>query len=134
MRLDDGRVLPSFMGQALRGEELTVFGDGSQTRSFCYVDDLVEGILRLLHSNETMPVNLGNPREMTIKEFGEAVLKATGSSSKFTFKPLPEDDPKVRKPDISKAQRVLEWVPVVDLEEGLDRTTKYFKKKIGVSA
>jgi len=134
MRLDDGRVLPSFMGQALRGEDLTIFGDGSQTRSFCYVDDLVEGILRLLHSNEPLPVNLGNPREMTIMEFGEAVLAATGSSSKFTYKDLPEDDPKVRKPDISKAKRVLEWEPKVVLEDGLARTAEYFKKKIGVPA
>lgn len=131
MRLDDGRVLPSFMGQALRGEELTIFGDGSQTRSFCFVDDLVEGIYRLLMSDESSPVNIGNPREMTIREFGDAVLKATGSSSGFTTKPLPEDDPKVRKPDISKARALLDWEPKIDLEEGLARTTEYFKKKVG---
>ncbi len=131
MRLDDGRVLPSFMGQAMRGEPLTVFGDGSQTRSFCYVDDLVEGILRLLASDEPLPTNLGNPREMTIKQFGEAVLKATNSTSEFTYKPLPVDDPKVRRPDISKAKRVLDWEPKIELEEGLDRTAKYFAQKIG---
>ncbi|MEM7201846.1 MAG: UDP-glucuronic acid decarboxylase family protein [Planctomycetota bacterium] len=130
MRLDDGRVLPSFMGQALRGEELTVYGDGSQTRSFCYVDDLVEGILRLLHSDERLPVNLGNPREMTIREFGDAVLQATGSSSGFTTKPLPEDDPKQRRPNISKAKKVLGWEPKVQLEEGLQRTAEFFKKQL----
>ncbi len=134
MRLDDGRVLPSFMGQALKGEALTIFGDGSQTRSFCYVDDLVEGLLRLLFSEEEMPVNLGNPNEMTIKQFGEAVLKATGSSSQFIEKPLPEDDPKVRRPDISKAKRVLDWEPKVDLEDGLARTTRYFKGKLSQQA
>ncbi len=134
MRLDDGRVLPSFMGQALRGEDLTVFGDGSQTRSFCYVDDLVEGIVRLLRSDEVLPVNLGNPREMTIRQFGEAVLKATGSKSRFTQRPLPQDDPKVRRPDISKAKRLLGWEPVVDLEEGLAKTADYFRKKLGVCA
>jgi dTDP-glucose 4,6-dehydratase len=131
MRLNDGRVLPAFMSQALRGEDLTVFGDGRQTRSFCYVDDLVGGVLRLLHSQEVMPVNLGNPREMTILEFGEAVLRATGGRSKFCFKPLPVDDPKVRRPDISKAKRVLAWEPKVSLEEGLQRTVSYFKQKLG---
>jgi dTDP-glucose 4,6-dehydratase len=131
MRLEDGRVLPAFMSQALRGEALTVFGDGSQTRSFCYVDDLVEGIMRLLHSDEKEPVNLGNPTEMTILQFGEAVKKATGAGVPFVFKPLPVDDPKVRKPDISKAQRVLNgWTPRVDLAEGLRRTTEYFRKKV----
>ena len=131
MRLNDGRVLPAFMGQALRGEPLTVFGDGKQTRSFCYVDDLVEGILRLLRSDEKDPVNLGNPTEMTMLQFGEAVKKATGSTSPFVFKPLPVDDPKVRKPDIGKAQRVLGgWAPKVGLEEGLRRTTEYFRKKL----
>ena len=134
MRLDDGRVLPAFMGQALRGEDLTIFGDGSQTRSFCYVDDLVEGIMRLLHSDEKLPVNIGNPREMTIREFGDAVLAATGSKSQYAFKPLPTDDPKVRRPDISKAQRVLNgWEPKVVLEDGLLRTADYFKRAIGVS-
>ncbi|MCC6782859.1 MAG: SDR family oxidoreductase [Planctomycetes bacterium] len=131
MRLDDGRVLPAFMGQALRGEDLTVFGDGSQTRSFCYVDDLVEGILRLLHSSEKMPVNIGNPNEMTIRQFGDAVLKVTGGKSKFVFHPLPQDDPKVRKPDISKARRVLGgWEPKIGLDEGLRRTAEYFRGRV----
>ena len=130
MRLNDGRVLPAFMGQALRGEDLTIFGDGSQTRSFCFVDDLVEGLLRLLRSDEKDPVNLGNPREMTIKEFGDAILELTGSKSKFVRKPLPVDDPKVRRPDISKAKRVLDWEPKIDLEEGLRRTWNYFKGKV----
>ncbi|MGE0141746.1 MAG: UDP-glucuronic acid decarboxylase family protein [Planctomycetota bacterium] len=130
MRLDDGRVLPAFMGQALRGEDLTVYGDGSQTRSFCYVDDLVEGILRLLRSDERMPCNIGNPREMTIRQFGEAVLQITGAKSKFVFHPLPQDDPKVRKPDISKARRILGWEPKIDLEEGLRRTAEYFRGRI----
>jgi dTDP-glucose 4,6-dehydratase len=134
MRLDDGRVLPSFVGQALRGEDLTVFGDGSQTRAFCYVDDLVNGILKLLRSDEKMPTNIGNPREMTIKEFGEAVLKATGSSSKFVFKDLPQDDPKQRQPDISKAKRVLGWEPTVRLEDGLVKTVAWFKNKIANQA
>jgi dTDP-glucose 4,6-dehydratase len=130
MRLEDGRVLPAFMSQALRGEDLTVFGDGKQTRSFCYVDDLVEGILRLLASDEVMPVNLGNPREMTMLEFGEAVLKATGAKSKFVFRPLPVDDPKRRRPDIGKAKRVLGWEPRVPLEVGLERTAKYFQGRL----
>ena len=134
MRLNDGRVLPAFMSQALRGEDMTVFGDGSQTRSFCYVDDLVEGILRLLRSDEKEPVNLGNPREMTILQFGEAVLKATGARSRFVFKPLPVDDPKVRRPDISKARRVLGWEPKVDLEQGLARTAEYFRRRLGQGA
>jgi dTDP-glucose 4,6-dehydratase len=132
MRLNDGRALPAFMSQALKGEDLTIFGDGTQTRSFCYVDDLVEGVIRLLRSNEPLPVNLGNPREMTIREFGEAVLKATGSKSGFVSRPLPEDDPKVRQPDISKAKRLLGgWEPKVPLEEGLLKTAEYFKQKLG---
>jgi dTDP-glucose 4,6-dehydratase len=132
MRLDDGRVLPSFMGQALRGEDLTVFGDGSQTRSFCYVDDLVEGVIRLLHSDEREPVNIGNPREMTIREFGECVLRVTKAKSGFVSLPLPQDDPKQRRPDISKAKRVLGgWEPQVDLEEGLRRTAEYFRNRLG---
>jgi dTDP-glucose 4,6-dehydratase len=131
MRLNDGRVLPAFMSQALRGEDLTVFGDGSQTRSFCYVDDLVEGIVRLLHSDEREPTNIGNPREMTIRQFGEAILELTGSKSRFVEKPLPEDDPKVRQPDISKARRVLGgWEPKVSLEEGLRRTHDYFRGQL----
>jgi dTDP-glucose 4,6-dehydratase len=132
MRLNDGRVLPAFMSQALAGEPMTVFGDGKQTRSFCYVDDLVEGILRLLHSDEKEPVNIGNPVEMTMLQFAEAVKKATGSNSTLVHKPLPVDDPKVRKPDIGKAQRVLSgWTPKVALDEGLRRTTEYFRRRIG---
>jgi dTDP-glucose 4,6-dehydratase len=132
MRLNDGRVLPAFMSQALRGEPLTVFGDGTQTRSFCYVDDLVEGIVRLLRSDEKEPVNLGNPREMTILQFAEAVKAAVGSKAELTFKPLPQDDPKQRRPDISKAKRVLGgWEPKVTLEEGLQRTVAYFRRKVG---
>jgi len=132
MRLNDGRVLPAFMSQALAGEPMTVFGDGRQTRSFCYVDDLVEGILRLLRSDEKEPVNIGNPVEMTILQFAEAVKKATGSNSPLVHKPLPVDDPKVRKPDISKAQRVLSgWAPKVALDEGLRRTTEYFRRRVG---
>jgi dTDP-glucose 4,6-dehydratase len=131
MRLNDGRVLPAFMCQALRGEDLTVFGDGSQTRSFCYVEDLVEGLVRLLYSNETDPVNIGNPSEMTIRQFGDAILEITGSSSKFVEKPLPEDDPKVRQPDIAKAKRVLDgWEPKIDLTTGLRRTCEYFRSKL----
>jgi dTDP-glucose 4,6-dehydratase len=121
MRLNDGRVLPAFMPQALRGESLTVFGDGSQTRSFCYVDDLVEGIFRLLNSDELLPTNIGNPNEMTILEFAKEVIDITGSGSDIIFKPLPEDDPKVRQPDISKARRVLGWEPQVPLRQGLER-------------
>jgi dTDP-glucose 4,6-dehydratase len=132
MRLNDGRALPAFMSQALRGEDITVFGDGSQTRSFCYVDDLIEGIFRLSNSEEVMPTNIGNPREMTIKEFAETVVKLTGSRSRITYHPLPEDDPKQRRPDISKARRVLGgWEPKVPLEEGLRRTLDYFKARIG---
>ena len=127
MRLDDGRALPAFVGQALRGEEITVYGDGSQTRSFCYVSDLVEGIFRLLISNETNPVNIGNPDEITIKEFAEEVIKQTGSKSKIVYKPLPEDDPKVRQPDISKAKKILGWEPKVGRAEGLKVTVDYFK-------
>ncbi len=131
MRLNDGRVLPAFMSQALRGEDLTVFGDGSQTRSFCYVDDLVEGLVRLLHSDESDPTNIGNPNEMTIRQFGEAILELTGSKSKFVEKPLPEDDPKVRQPDISKAKALLGWEPKVSLDDGLRRTCEYFRGKLG---
>ncbi|MBI5432205.1 MAG: SDR family oxidoreductase [Planctomycetes bacterium] len=130
MRLNDGRALPAFMSQALRGEDVTVFGDGSQTRSFCYVDDLVEGIYRLLHSDEIYPTNIGNPAEMTIREFAEAVVALCGSNSKLVFKPLPEDDPKVRQPDITKARRVLGWEPKVDLATGLERTLAYFRSRL----
>ncbi|MFN0243004.1 MAG: UDP-glucuronic acid decarboxylase family protein [Planctomycetota bacterium] len=130
MRLRDGRALPAFMTQALQGESITVFGDGGQTRSFCYVDDLIDGIYRLLQSNEALPVNIGNPREMTILEFARAVLRVTGSTSKIVHKELPEDDPKVRQPDISKARRLLSWEPKVTLEEGLARTLPYFRSRV----
>lgn len=127
MRLNDGRVLPAFIGQALRGEDLTVFGDGSQTRSFCYVDDLVEGIFRLLMSDHAEPVNLGNPSEITIGEFAEEIIKLTGTSQKVIYKDLPVDDPKQRRPDISKAKAILGWEPKVDRAEGLKITYEYFK-------
>ncbi len=127
MRLNDGRALPAFIGQALRGEDLTVFGDGSQTRSFCYVDDLVEGIYRLLMSDYVMPVNVGNPNEISLKDFAEEVLRLTGSSVKIIYKPLPVDDPKQRRPDITRAQQILGWNPKVDRAEGLQKTYAYFK-------
>ena len=127
MRLNDGRVLPAFMGQALRGEDLTVFGDGSQTRSFCYVDDLVEGIYLLLLSDCADPVNVGNPHEITIGQFAEEIIKLTGTDQKVIYKPLPTDDPKQRQPDISKAKAVLGWEPKVDRNEGLKITWEYFK-------
>jgi dTDP-glucose 4,6-dehydratase len=127
MRLNDGRVLPAFIGQALRGEDLTMFGDGSQTRSFCYVDDLVDGIYRLLMSDYVQPVNIGNPSEITIKQFGEEIIKLTGTSQKLISKPLPTDDPKQRKPDISKAKQILGWEPKVSRAEGLKITYDYFK-------
>jgi dTDP-glucose 4,6-dehydratase len=130
MRLDDGRALPTFMGQALRGEPLTIFGDGSQTRSFQYVDDLVEGIYRLLHSDQVEPVNIGNPDEITIREFAEEVIELTGSGSKLGFEPLPADDPKVRQPDISRAREVLGWTPQVPRNEGLRRTLAYFQERV----
>lgn len=127
MRLNDGRVLPAFIGQALRGEDLTVFGDGSQTRSFCYVDDLVEGIYRLLFSDYSMPVNIGNPDEITIKEFGEEIIKLTGTKQKMIYNPLPTDDPKQRRPDITKARKILSWEPKVNRAKGLKITYDYFK-------
>jgi len=127
MRLNDGRVLPAFMGQALRGEDLTVFGDGSQTRSFCYVDDLVEGIYRLLLSDFADPVNVGNPHEITIGQFAEEIIKLTGTDQKVIYKPLPTDDPKQRQPDITKAKAILNWGPKVDRAEGLRITWEYFK-------
>ncbi len=127
MRLNDGRVLPAFIGQALRGEDLTVFGDGSQTRSFCYVDDLVEGIYRLLLSDYHMPMNIGNPSEITISEFAEEIIKLTGTTQKVIYKDLPTDDPKQRRPDISKAKELLGWEPKVSRSEGLKRTYEYFK-------
>ncbi|PIB37123.1 NAD-dependent dehydratase [Reichenbachiella sp. 5M10] len=130
MRLDDGRVLPAFIGQALRGEDLTAFGDGSQTRSFCYVDDLVEGIYRLLLSDCADPVNIGNPDEITINQFAEEILKLTGSKSKIVYKPLPTDDPKQRQPNITKAKELLGWSPQFSRSEGLKPTLEYFKNKV----
>src|ERR1700730_17436002 len=127
MRLNDGRALPAYIGQALRGEDLTVFGDGSQTRSFCYVDDLVEGIYRLLLSDYHLPVNIGNPDEISLKEFAEEILVLTGNKVKIIYKPLPADDPKQRKPDITKAKKLLNWEPVVERKEGLKITYDYFK-------
>jgi dTDP-glucose 4,6-dehydratase len=131
MRLDDGRVLPNFMGQALRGESLTVYGDGSQTRSFCYVSDLVEGIFRLLFTDFHEPVNLGNPSEITILEFADEIRKLSGSRSEIVYKPLPQDDPKVRQPDISLARKLLGWEPKIGRAEGLRTTMDYFQKKLG---
>ncbi len=127
MRPNDGRAIPAFVPQALKGEPITIFGDGSQTRSFCFVSDLVEGIHRLLISNHNEPVNIGNPHEMTIKEMAETIIRLTGSKSKLVFKPLPEDDPKVRQPNISKAKALLGWEPKVHLEEGLIKTIDWFK-------
>lgn len=127
MRLNDGRVLPAFIGQALRGEDLTIFGDGSQTRSFCYVDDLVEGIYRLLMSDYAQPVNIGNPSEITIKEFAEEIIRLTATTQKVVYKDLPKDDPKQRQPDITKAKQILGWEPNVSRAEGLKITYEYFK-------
>jgi dTDP-glucose 4,6-dehydratase len=127
MRPRDGRVVPAFIQQALAGEPMTVFGDGGQTRSFCYVDDLIEGIFRLLMSSEVMPTNIGNPHEMTILQFAERIKALTGSSSAIDFRPLPEDDPKTRQPDITKARTILGWEPRVPLDEGLVRTIEYFR-------
>ncbi len=130
MRLNDGRVVPSFIGSALRGKPLAVFGDGSQTRAFCYYADLIEGIYRLMMSEEVLPVNIGNPREMTVLEFAREVIHLTGSKSKIAFKPLPKDDPKQRQPDISKARRLLKWEPQVDLGNGLRETIGYFRGRV----
>jgi dTDP-glucose 4,6-dehydratase len=127
MRLNDGRVLPAFIGQALRGEDLTIFGDGSQTRSFCYVDDLVEGIYRLLLSDHSQPVNVGNPDEITISEFAEEIIKLTGTKQKVVYEDLPKDDPKKRQPDITKAKELLDWEPKISRQEGLKITYEYFK-------
>lgn len=127
MRLNDGRALPAFIGQALRGEDITVFGDGSQTRSFCFVDDLVEGIYRLLHSDYVYPVNIGNPNEISILDFAKEIIALTGTSQKIIFKELPADDPKQRQPDISKAKEILNWEPQVSRAEGLKITYEYFK-------
>jgi len=130
MRLNDGRAIPTFISQALKNEDMTVYGDGNQTRSFCYIDDLVEGIYRLLMSGVNEPVNLGNPHEMTVFALAETIKDLTGSSSKIVNKPLPEDDPKVRQPDISKAQKHLGWKANVSLKEGLEKTIEYFRKKL----
>jgi dTDP-glucose 4,6-dehydratase len=133
MRLDDGRALPNFMVQALKGEDITVYGDGAQTRSFCYVEDLIDGIKKLLNSDEAEPVNLGNPEEISILDFAKEIVRLTGSKSRIVFNPLPQNDPKVRQPDITKAKRILGWEPKVSREEGLRRTLEYFKGKITAS-
>jgi dTDP-glucose 4,6-dehydratase len=133
MRLNDGRALPAFIGQALRGEDLTVFGDGSQTRSFCYVSDLVEGIYRLLLSDEWRPVNIGNPHEISLLDFAKEVIALTGSRSTISFKPLPQDDPQQRQPDISRAKEVLDWEPAIDRKQGLALTYEFFKKQLDCS-
>jgi dTDP-glucose 4,6-dehydratase len=127
MRLNDGRVLPAFIGQALRGEDLTVFGDGSQTRSFCYIDDQVDGIYRLLKSDYPYPVNVGNPDEITIKQFAEEIVKLTGTTQKIVYEPLPKDDPKQRQPNTTKAKEILGWDAKVSRSEGLKITYEYFK-------
>ena len=131
MRLRDGRVVPAFIGQALTGEPLTVFGDGSQTRSFCYVSDLIDGMFKLVMSDFHEPVNIGNPREMTIKEFGEHIIRITGTHSELEYRPLPVDDPKVRQPDIGRARSILGWEPKVDFEEGILHTIEYFRSRVG---
>jgi len=130
MRVNDGRVVPAFISQALRNEPLTVFGDGSQTRSFCYVSDLIEGIYRLLMSDEVQPTNIGNPSEMTVLQFAEEIKRLTGTTAPIEFRALPEDDPKIRRPDITKARQILKWEPVVPLEEGLSRTIDYFRRGV----
>jgi dTDP-glucose 4,6-dehydratase len=131
MRLKDGRVVPAFIGQALKGEPLTIFGDGSQTRSFCYVSDLIDGIFRLAMSDFHEPVNIGNPREMTIKQFAEQIQSITGTSSQIEYRPLPVDDPKVRQPDITRARTVLGWEPKVDFDTGIRKTIEYFRPRVG---
>ncbi|MBK6331249.1 MAG: SDR family oxidoreductase [Bacteroidetes bacterium] len=133
MRLDDGRALPAFMSQALKKEDITVFGDGSQTRSFCYVSDLVEGIYRLLMSDYHLPVNIGNPNEISLLDFAKEIQLLSNSESKIIFEPLPQDDPKQRKPDITRAQTILGWNPLVDRKEGLKITFDYFKKELGIA-
>ena len=130
MRLKDGRVVPAFVSQALRNEPITVFGEGKQTRSFCYCSDLIEGIYRLMMSDYPLPVNIGNPREMTMLEFAHEIIRATGAKSKVVFKPLPQDDPKQRKPDITLARKLLKWEPKVELADGLARTIAYFRRKV----
>ncbi|MEM7660222.1 MAG: NAD-dependent epimerase/dehydratase family protein, partial [Bacteroidota bacterium] len=130
MRIDDGRALPAFATQAMLGQDISVFGDGSQTRSFCYVDDLIEGIYRLLLSDEVMPVNIGNPSEITILDFAKEIIELTDSSSKISFQDLPKDDPKVRKPDITRAREILGWEPSYSRREGLAKTLDYFKQQL----
>jgi dTDP-glucose 4,6-dehydratase len=130
MRLNDGRAVPAFMSQALRGEDVTIFGSGQQTRSFCYVSDLVDGVIRLMESNVNDPVNIGNPHEMTIEEIARTIVRMTGSSSRIVYRPLPEDDPKVRQPEITRARTLLGWEPKVALEEGLAKTLEYFREKV----
>jgi dTDP-glucose 4,6-dehydratase len=133
MRLNDGRAVPAFMSQALRHEDVTIFGSGTQTRSFCYVTDLVDGILRLLASKENDPVNIGNPHEMTIEEIARTIIRMTSSKSRIVYRALPEDDPKVRQPDITRARTLLGWEPKVGLEEGLTRTLDYFRTKVTIA-
>ena len=130
MRINDGRAVPNFISQALRGEDVTIFGSGSQTRSFCYVTDLVDGILRLMESNVNEPVNIGNPHEMSIEAIAKLIIRMTGSSSRIVYRELPEDDPKVRQPDITRARTLLGWEPKVALEEGLTATIDYFRQKM----
>ena len=130
MRLKDGRAVPAFMSQALRGEDVTIFGNGTQTRSFCYVTDLVDGIIRLMNSSENDPINIGNPHEMTIEGIAKKIIELSGSKSRLVYRPLPVDDPKVRQPDITRARTLLGWEPRVDLDEGLRRTLGYFKEKV----
>jgi dTDP-glucose 4,6-dehydratase len=131
MRVEDGRAIPAFLSQALRNEDVTVFGDGTQTRSLCYVSDLVDGLFRLISSDEVHPVNIGNPKEMTIRQLAEAIIALTGSRSRIVTRPLPEDDPRVRQPDITRARKLLGWEPKVPLEEGLGHTIAYFRRKLG---
>ncbi len=131
MRVNDGRAVPTFIPQALRGEDVTLFGDGRQTRSFTYITDLVDGVIRLLTSTVNEPVNIGNPREMTVEEIARAIIRQTGSKSRIVYRPLPVDDPRVRQPDIGKARTLLGWEPKVDLEQGLEQTIAYFRKKLG---
>jgi dTDP-glucose 4,6-dehydratase len=130
MRTDDGRVIPTFITQAINGEDLTVFGDGSQTRSFCYIDDMISGILKLMFSNFNMPINLGNPSEISILSLARLIIKMTGSKSNISFRPLPEGDPKVRKPNIDRAIKNLGWEPSTNMEEGLNRTLQYFQREL----
>jgi len=133
MRVNDGRAVPNFIAQALTGKDLTIYGNGSQTRSFCYVTDLVDGILRLAASDTNDPVNIGNPQEMSIEQIARTIIRMTGSTSTLTFEPLPTDDPRVRQPDITRARTILHWEPTVSLEDGLTSTIEYFRQKMRVS-